>query len=218
MKSDYTHISIILDRSGSMDSIRDDTIGGFNRFLRDQREQPGKATLTLVQFDTEAPYEVLQHFHDIQAVPELDKKTFVPRGGTPLLDAIGKGIGDLDACLNRLDEAERPARVIMVVVTDGQENSSVEYRKQDIERMVKEKMENNGWQFVYLSADLAAMCDAQALSIPRDSSMYYSHSGHGSSTAWQVLSRHSSAFRGGKQGKIGFKPAERKKAAKTKSS
>src|SRR6185436_3857887 len=101
MKNDYTHISIILDRSGSMASIRDDTIGGLNSFLRDQKGQPGTATLTLVQFDTQDPYEVIQHFTPIDEVPQLTRESFVPRGGTPLLDALGRGVNDLDETLNQ---------------------------------------------------------------------------------------------------------------------
>jgi hypothetical protein len=79
MKPDYTHMAVILDRTGSMESIRDDTIGGFNAFLNEQKQQPGKATLTLVQFDSQDPYEVIHQVKTIQEVSELTKKTYVPR-------------------------------------------------------------------------------------------------------------------------------------------
>ena len=161
---------------------------------------------------------MIHQFNDIQKVPDLTQATFVPRANTPLLDAIGKGIGDCESCLNRLDEPNRPERVIMVIVTDGQENSSGEFSLATVQGLVKEKSEKERWQFVYLSADLAAMQDAQRLSMPADSSMFYSHSGHGSSSAWRSLSGHSSAFRRGHKDKIGFAPGEREDAAKTKSS
>ena len=96
---DYTHIAVILDRTGSMESIRDDTIGGFNAFLNEQKQQPSKATLTLVQFDSQDPYEVIHQVKTIKEVPELTKETYVPRATTPLLDAIGRGINDLEKCL-----------------------------------------------------------------------------------------------------------------------
>jgi hypothetical protein len=110
MKSDYTHISVILDRTGSMGSIRDDTIGGYNAYLEKQQDEPGEATLTLVQFDTQDPYEVIHHFLPIKDVPNLTRQTYVPRGSTPLLDAIGRGINDLEQSLATLPDGGRPAR------------------------------------------------------------------------------------------------------------
>src|SRR2546426_1391588 len=153
MNSGYTHISVILDRSGSMERIRDDTIGGFNGFLKDQKSQPGTATLTLVQFDTQDPYEVIHSFKPIDHIPELTRGTYVPRASTPLLDALGRGINDLEKSVADLKEDERPSRVMVVVLTDGQENSSQEFGKQQVETMIKAKTETHAWQFVFLSAD-----------------------------------------------------------------
>src|SRR4030095_2823793 len=115
MKDGYTHISVILDRTGSMETIRDDTIGGFNAFLNAQKATSGLATLTLVQFDSQDPYEVVHHFKPLADVPELTRETFVPRANTPLLDAIGRGINDLEKSLSDITEAERPSRVVMVL-------------------------------------------------------------------------------------------------------
>ena len=83
MNSDYTHIAIILDRTGSMESIRDDTIGGFNAFLDQQKAEPGSATLTLVQFDSQDPYEVIHRFRPLSDVPHLTRGPFVPRASSP---------------------------------------------------------------------------------------------------------------------------------------
>jgi Mg-chelatase subunit ChlD len=215
MKENYAHITVILDRSGSMEGIREDTIGGFNSFLREQKAQPGQATLTLVQFDTQDPYEVIQHFRPIGDVPDLSTDTYTPRGGTPLLDALGKGIHDMDESVKKLEDDQRPDRVIMVVVTDGQENSSREYKKSDIEKLVKEKSEKAGWQFVFLSADLAAMEEARDLGIPADSSLYYARSRKGSSSSWGAASGHLSNYRRAMSKKIGFNPADRKEADDT---
>jgi hypothetical protein len=134
----YTHITVILDRSGSMDSIRDDTIGGVNDFLEKQKMVPGEATLTLVQFDSGDPYEVVRVFMAIGDVPPLDRKTYVPRGGTPLLDAVDRGINDIDYSVGKLQAGERPETVVVAVVTDGQENSSEEFTKKQVEKMIKE--------------------------------------------------------------------------------
>src|SRR5919112_968795 len=114
MKEAYTHISVILDRTGSMESIRDDTIGGFNAFLKAQKTEPGEATLTLVQFDSQDPYEIVHRFRPLPEIPELTRETFVPRASTPLLDAMGRGINDLEKSLLELTENKRPSRVVMV--------------------------------------------------------------------------------------------------------
>jgi hypothetical protein len=142
MRQDYTHIAVILDRTGSMAVIRDDTIGGFNTFLQQQKAEPGSATLTLVQFDSQDPYEVIHRFKPIAEVPELTRETYVPRASTPLLDAMGRGIIDLEKSLSELSEADRPAKVVMVVVTDGQENASREFRKEQIEKMIDDQGKN----------------------------------------------------------------------------
>jgi hypothetical protein len=200
----YTHIAVILDRTGSMESIRDDTIGGFNAFLRQQQAEPGKATLTLVQFDSQDPYEVIHRFQPIGDVPALTHATYVPRASTPLLDALGRGINDLEKSLAELKEADRPAKVIVAVVTDGQENASREFRKDQVEKMVKEKTCRDGWQFVFLSADLAAIADAMAVGIQAGSALLYEKTGRGTAGAWACYSEEASAYRSGRKKKIDF--------------
>lgn len=195
MKSDYTHISIILDRTGSMESIRNDTIGGFNTFLKDQKEQPGIATLTLVQFDTQDPYEVIHRFKPIQEVPELTHETYVPRASTPLLDAMGRGINDIEKSIAEMKEENRPSKVVVVVITDGQENSSREFKKDQIVKMIKEKTEKYNWQFVFLSADLNAFMDAGAMGIMDHQRMMFSKNEMGSHIAWSRLSTSMSKYR-----------------------
>ncbi|MFS8910172.1 VWA domain-containing protein, partial [Synechococcus sp. H60.3] len=204
MRQDYTHIAVILDRTGSMEAIRDDTIGGFNAFLQQQKAEPGFATLTLVQFDSQDPYEVIHHFKPIAEVPELTRETYVPRASTPLLDAIGRGINDLESSLSKLGEADRPARVLMVVVTDGQENASREFRKEQIEKMIKEKTEKDGWQFVFLSADLAAIHDAHAVGVDPSASLLYEKSGLGSKGAWRSLALRISDYRSARLQRLMF--------------
>lgn len=209
MRQDYTHITVILDRTGSMESIRDDTIGGFNTFLKKQKAEPGTATLTLVQFDTQEPYEVIHRFKPIREVPELSRETYVPRASTPLLDALGRGINDLDKSIADLKEEDRPSKVVVVVVTDGQENSSCEFRKDQIEKMVKEKTEKSAWQFVFLSADLVAIGDAMSVGIHADAVLLFEKTGKGSSGAWASLSQRTSDYRAQRKKKIGFQQDDR---------
>ncbi|HLO29381.1 MAG TPA: vWA domain-containing protein [Anaerolineales bacterium] len=209
MKDNYTHIAVILDRTGSMESIRDDTIGGFNAFLNAQKAESSSATLTLVQFDSQDPYEVIHQFKPLQEVPELTRETFVPRATTPLLDAIGRGINDLEKGLADLAEEDRPARVVMVIITDGQENASREFRKDQIEKMIKEKQEKSDWQFVFLSADLAAIGDALAAGMPAARTLAHDKDSRGVSAAWASLSRSVAAYRAGQQEDVSFTEEDR---------
>ena len=195
MKKDYTHISIILDRTGSMETIRDDTIGGFNTFLNDQKKQPGIATMTLVQFDTVDPYEIIHKFKPIQEVPELTHETYIPRASTPLLDAMGRGINDIEKSLAELSEEERPSKVVVVVITDGMENASREFRRDQIVKMIKKKTKKDDWQFVFLSADLDAFMDAGRMGVMDQKRMMFAKDKMGSQRAWSGLSASMSSYR-----------------------
>jgi hypothetical protein len=195
MRDDYTHISVILDRTGSMESIRDDTIGGFNSFLQDQKKQEGKATLTLVQFDSQDPYEVIHHFKSIEDVPELDRRTFVPRASTPLLDALGRGINDLENSLARMNEENKPSKIVFVAITDGQENASREFRRDQIAKMIEDRKTKDHWQFVFLTADPCAMEDAMSYGVPAEAAFLFSKSPSGTRHAWAFLSKNLSDYR-----------------------
>jgi hypothetical protein len=139
----------ILDRSGSMETCRDDTIGGFNAFLNEQKPEGG--TLTLILFDHE--YNVMYENKPIGECPLLTEQTFVPRGATALLDAIGRTIKNTTS-----------TRPTIVILTDGHENSSREYTKAHIKDLITER-QNAGWTFVYLGANQDAFAEAGALGI-----------------------------------------------------
>ena len=207
MKEDYTHIAVILDRTGSMESIRDDTIGGFNAFLKAQKAEPSLATLTLVQFDSQDPYEIVHRFKPLPEIPELTRETFVPRASTPLLDAMGRGINDLEKSLIDLTENERPSRV--VIITDGQENASREFRKDQVEKMIKEKQEKANWQFVFLSADLNAIGEALQSGIYASSVLAHDKDERGVGAAWASLSRSISDYRAARKEDVSFNEEDR---------
>jgi uncharacterized protein YegL len=161
-------IVLLLDRSGSMYSIRDDTIGGYNRFVRDQKEVPGEATFTLIQFDAYNPHELIHDGIDLRDVPEMTHAGFVPRGGTPLYDAMGATIASVGERLSALPEDLRPNKVVFVTITDGKENSSREYTKERVASMIKEQSEKYSWQFVFLGADVTAMQQGADFGISTD--------------------------------------------------
>ena len=205
---DYTHITIILDRTGSMESIKDDTIGGFNTFLGKQKKLPGKATMTLVQFDSLDPYEVIHSFKPVKEMPELDSSTYEPRASTPLLDAIGRGINDLEKRLGDMKMKDRPGKVVMVIITDGRENSSQEFKKPQIEKMIKRK-EKDDWQFVFLSSDLGAINDAEHYGFSKNRTMAFDKNSRGTARMYSSVSDRISDDRSGKQDAVAFEDSDR---------
>jgi Mg-chelatase subunit ChlD len=161
---DATHIAVLLDRSGSMGDIKDDAIGGFNCFLKEQKAAGANATLTLVQFDTEST-DVVHESMPILEVPDLNHQTFQPRGGTPLLDALGQTIDSTGRALAAIPEANRPNKVVFVVITDGQENSSHQHTKASVKERIDHQSSHYNWQFVFLGANQDAFDEAGAVGI-----------------------------------------------------
>ena len=210
MDNEYTHISFILDRTGSMQSIRDDTIGGFNAFLTENKNQPGRITLTLVQFDSQDTYEVIHQITPLDDVPDLTHETYVPRASTPLLDALGRGINDLEQQLSLLEEEMKPAGVVYVGVTDGKENASREFGRDQIVKMIAEKQEKDEWQFVYLSADLDAINEAIQHGFRDRSVMGFDKTSVGSRAAWDSLSKRHRTYRRDLQRGFGFIEEDRR--------
>ena len=207
-KEDLTHIAIILDRTGSMEEIREDTIGGFNAFLKEQQALPDEATLSLIQFDSQDSYEVIHHFEKIKSVPKLTPETYVPRASTPLLDAIGRGINDLESALGKMQPEKRPANVVMVIITDGQENSSREFGKNQIVKMIKAKQEKD-WQFVYLSADLDSINDAMEYGMHAHATMAFAKTPVGTQHMWSSSSKALACYRAKKSKSIFFDKEDR---------
>lgn len=208
MEADYTHITAILDRSGSMSSIRHAVINGFNTFLDGQRDKTGRATITLVQFDSEEPFEVLYRCKDIKTAPQLSTATYVPRACTPLLDAMGRGMVELDQYIGGLDEAARPEHTLFVVITDGLENASREYSHERIARMIDDR-KAHGWQFVYLSADIGAVEEAGGLGFADDSRMAFDRTEMGVHFALDSLSQRLGRVRDRGAKRVEFDDADR---------
>jgi uncharacterized protein YegL len=192
MKTDLTDITIVLDRSGSMMSVADDTRGGFDTFIEDQKRHPGGANVTLVQFDTE--YEFVHRCVPIGSVPKLE---FVPRGSTALLDAIGRAITETGERLKATAEADRPAKVLFVILTDGQENSSREFKKARIAEMIKHQTEIYKWQFVFLAANQDAIAEAGGLGILAGNAANYVPTSTGVNLAFAKVSKGTTDYRSG---------------------
>lgn len=195
MKDNFTRIAIVLDRSGSMESCKESTVSGFNEFIRTQRELPGEAMVKLVQFDDR--YETVFDMN-LKMCPELTQNTFVPRGSTALLDAQGRTIVELGRELAAMPEPERPSKVIVVTLTDGQENASKEFSLEKIGEMIREQRDKYNWDFVFLGANQDAIATAAAMSIPLPSAMSYSTSKTGIAATMAAVSHYVGAARSGK--------------------
>lgn len=152
-------VSFLLDRSGSMQRVKSDVIGGFNEFLRQQREGDGKCRFVLTLFDTEGIETT--DFADVSEVPDLTPDTYTPRSGTPLLDAIGETVKRVDDLNVEVD------RVLFVIYTDGEENSSREYNRASVKALIEERQRDDNWDFIFLGAGIDAYAEAGALGIPQ---------------------------------------------------
>lgn len=190
-----THLYILLDRSGSMETIANDVIGGYNTFIREQKKEGSDVRVTLVQFDSINSQEVIAAGVPIDELVELTSNTFIPRGGTPLLDATGLLIAR--ARLNqelRQQNSLAPEDIVFVTITDGEENESTEYTLAQIKKLIGE-CEAMDWTFVFLSAALDAYGDATHMGMKQGNIQAFSRTGGGTDLAFRSLSTNVSKLR-----------------------
>lgn len=206
MKKDYSHILTIIDRSGSMGKLQMEVIGGFNKFLSDQKAVEGKATMTLIQFDN--LYEVNYEMTDIQDVPELNTDTYIPRGMTAMYDAIGKAVTSCGADLGNMKEEDRPEKVIVLIQTDGQENDSKEFSQIMIKKMITEQEKMYSWEFVFLGANIDAVGAAQGIGISASKAMKNANNAQGMNAAFNSLSSNVASYRTGKTADMNYVQAD----------
>jgi uncharacterized protein YegL len=178
-----TMICLILDRSGSMAGRENDVIGGVNSFIEDQKKLPDPASVAFVRFDT-GHIERFRPMQDLAKVEPLTRDDFQPRGGTPLLDAVGQTITALDNDW----KAEKPDRCIVVIVTDGEENASREYTKDKIQALIKARQDSNMWAFMYLGANVDAFAEAGSMGIMTANSAGYTNTAAGVKRAYAATS------------------------------
>ncbi len=181
-----TDITIILDRSGSMESVKRDTIGGFNNFLGEQQKVDGEASLSLVQFDDQ--YEVVYEDKDIRAADRLTEATFQPRGSTALFDAVGRTINAVGQRLAALPEEERPDKVLLVIMTDGFENASHEFTAAKISEMISHQHNVYKWEFMFIGANQDAVLSAREIGIQASAALTYAANSDGTQAAYDMIS------------------------------
>ena len=170
MSKNYTEIYFILDRTGSMGRVKDEVISGFNAFIKDQSNGPDECLLTLIQFDSQDPQEVVYAGSKVEDVKELTDSSYQPRSMTPLYDAVGMAIINLGNVLEKKPEEERPSKVVFVILTDGYENASKEYSQNRVRDMIKHQREKYSWQFIFLGVDIEAEKTAGEIGIEENTS------------------------------------------------
>jgi len=201
MKKGLTEIVMVVDKSGSMHSIQNDTIGGFNTFLKQQKEVEGEANITLVLFDT--THNVVYQNIPIQSAAELNESTYVPGGGTALYDAFGEAMKLTKKRIKELSEDEKPEKVIFAVLTDGEENSSRLVNKEGIRKYTKDKIfekvnryqEKDGWVFIYLGANQDAMAVGSSMGFTANNTVSYMADERGISASMNSMSSYTTNFR-----------------------
>ena len=193
MKKGLTEIVFILDRSGSMGGLENDTIGGYNSMLARQKKEEGEAYVSTVLFDDIC--EVLHDRVDLRKVEPITDKQYYVRGCTALLDAVGEAIHHIVNVHKYAREEDRPEKTIFIITTDGQENSSTNYSYDKVKHMVERQKEKNGWEFIFLGANIDAAKEAGRMGIAPERTAEYKCDSVGVQLNYSVLSDAVSEFR-----------------------
>jgi uncharacterized protein YegL len=187
MNNNLTEMVFILDMSGSMYSLTDDTIGGYNTLLNEQKAKEGEANVTTVLFNHN--YTVLHDRVNIKEVKELTTLEYTPMGNTAMLDAVGNTIQSIGQKLANMHEEERPGNVVVTIITDGMENASREFNWQQIQSMIKEQREKYSWIFTFIGANIDVMDISQRMGIDSRLAKSYTASKVGTGSVYKAMSK-----------------------------
>ena len=186
MKKNLTEIVFILDRSGSMAGLEDDTIGGFNAMIQKQKAEEGEAYVSTILFDNYT--EVIHDRVDIRKIRPMTRKDYYVRGCTALLDAVGKSIHHIGNVHKYAREEDRPEKTIFVITTDGMENASKEYTYDRVRKMIEHEQEKYGWEFLFLGANIDATKEAARFGITEDRAANYHADHEGTAVIYEAMS------------------------------
>ena len=195
-ETERVKIWFLLDRSGSMQGLTEDVVGGFNQFVADQALKPGKARLTAVQFDGTDPFEMIVDARRIEDVPELTSDVYQPRGVTPLYDAVGHLIKSADRRISYRAEKGHPEEDQLVIVfTDGLENASTKFERSKIFELIQDRM-NADWTFVFMGANQDSYAEGHKIGLVDGNVQNYAATPESVKVAFSSVSRASMEFRG----------------------
>lgn len=193
MKANYTHIQIVLDASGSMQNLIDETIGGINNLVAENKKLPGTATLGLIEFSSSV--STVYSLINISNYQNRDTTNYVPNGYTALYDAICIGIDTLGDNLNQLSAHEKPEKVLFVIITDGYENASKQFKQSDAKSRITHQTERYNWEFVFMGCNQDAVLSARELGISKNNALTYDSTSDGTRGAWKSLSVNAVKYR-----------------------
>jgi len=202
MKKGLTELVFILDRSGSMSGLEDDTIGGFNGMIAKQKTEPGEAIITTVLFDDQ--YELLHDRVGLKGVEPITGDDYFVRGTTALLDAIGRSVDKIRNAQKKTSEDEKAEKVMFVITTDGQENASREYGYDKIKGMI-EKQKELGWEFLFIGANIDAVETAMKFGITADCAANYHADSYGTGIIFNAVNKVVSRARSNKKIDLNWK-------------
>ena len=203
MKQDLTELVFILDKSGSMGGLESDTIGGFNAMLKKQQDAPGECRITTALFDN--GYSLLHDRVDIRAVSPITAEDYQAGGTTALLDAIGRTIEKIGNVQKSTAQEFRAGKVMLVIITDGQENASREYNTRQIKALITRQKETYGWEFIFLGANIDAAVEADRFGIRADHAANYHADSEGTELNFIAMSEAISELRVSKSISGGWK-------------
>ncbi len=184
MKKNLTELVFIVDRSGSMSGLESDTIGGLNATLKKNREVEGECLVSIVLFDNAS--EVLVDRKPIEQVANLTEAQYQVRGCTALLDAVGGAIRYMDKVQHILPDEHRAEHVIFTIITDGMENASRHFDYPRVKRLI-EAHEEQGWEFIFLGANIDAAAEASRIGIRADHATQYMSDDIGTAVAYEAM-------------------------------
>ena len=193
MKKGLTELVFILDKSGSMSGLESDTIGGYNSMLKKQQSIEDECHITTVLFDNY--YELLHDRIDIKAVSLITEKEYQVGGSTALLDAIGNTIHKIGNAQKHTAENYRAEKVMFVIITDGEENSSREYSAEKVKAQIERQKTKFGWEFIFLGANIDAVLTAGRFGIAPDRAIDYLADSEGTELNFKVMASAVATFR-----------------------
>ena len=186
MKKNLTELVFILDRSGSMSGLEQDTIGGFNAMIEKQKKEPGEAYVSTILFDNVS--EVLHDRVKLPEVPKMTDRDYTVRGCTALIDAIGGAIHHIANIHKYARPEDVPEKTLFVITTDGMENASRRYTSEQVKKMIKKEKSKYGWEFLFIGANIDAVETGARFGIGRDRVANYKADRQGTEILYESVS------------------------------
>ncbi|MBR3023177.1 MAG: VWA domain-containing protein [Oscillospiraceae bacterium] len=185
MKKNLTELVFILDESGSMSSLTADTVGGFNSLISKQKKEDGEALVSTVFFSNSS--KVVHDRVKLEDVPELTDREYVPSGSTALLDAVGDAVHHIRNIHKYARKEDVPEKTLFVITTDGMENASRKYSHKDVKKLIEKMQKENGWEFVFLGANIDAAETAGSIGIRAANAVNYHADCFGTASVYDAV-------------------------------